>query len=134
MSKFQHAALNAIDDKPIVYTAMSKHLFYYRMHISKYVIEQGFVPLNPFMLFDYSLLDMVDRNLILQCNNNLVKKSDELWVFGSISNGVFAEIKIAQKTGKPIKFFEIQRPHKIVPSSKEMVAMEPDMEVFKAEL
>jgi len=134
MSKFTHAALNAIDDKSIVYTAMSKHLFYYRMHISKYVIEQEKVPLNPFMLFDYSLSDMVDKNLILLCNNKKEKKADELWVFGNISNGVFAEIKLAQKINIPIKFFEIQRPHKIVAASKEMVTMESDVEIFKAEL
>ena len=57
--EFKHEALELTEDKSLVYTAMSKHLFYYRMHISKYVIEQHKVPLNPFMIFDYFLLDSV---------------------------------------------------------------------------
>ncbi len=34
--------------RALIYTALSKHLFYYRMFISKFVLEQGAVPLNPF--------------------------------------------------------------------------------------
>ena len=64
MSKdFKHPALNVQKDKPLVYTAMSKHLFYFRMFISVFVLKNGGVPLNPFMVFDYFLLDAVDRDL-----------------------------------------------------------------------
>ncbi len=45
----------------LVYTAMSKHLFYFRSQISKFVIEHDKVPLNPFMIFDYFLSDTVTR-------------------------------------------------------------------------
>ena len=101
--EFKHEALELTEDKSLVYTAMSKHLFYYRMHISKYVIEQHKVPLNPFMIFDYFLLDSVDRDLVREGNNNLVKRSDEIWVFGAVSDGVLAEIKIAKEIGKIVK-------------------------------
>lgn len=131
---FEHEALKLTDDKPLVYTAMSKHLFYYRMHISKFVLEQGGVPLNPFMIFDYFLLDSVDRDSIREGNNNLVKRADELWVFGTVSNGVLAEIKIAKKMEKPVKYFKIEKPHKIVPISKDGVEMEEDVREFKSEL
>lgn len=134
MKKFEHEALKFKENKPLVYTAMSKHLFYYRMYISKYVIEQNKVPLNPFMIFDYFMLDCVDRNLIREGNNTLVKKSDELWVFGPVSNGVLAEIKIAKETNKPIKYFKIEKPHKIVFISKKEVEMEEDVKNFKSEL
>ena len=109
MSKdFSHPALDATADKPLVYTAMSKHLFYLRMFISTYVLQHGGVPLNPFMIFDYFLLDAVDRDTIREGNNNLVKRSDELWVFGAVSNGVLAEIQIAKQQDKPIRFFSVE--------------------------
>ncbi|MEJ0054025.1 MAG: hypothetical protein WDN10_04900 [bacterium] len=131
---FNHQALGLSKDRPLVYTAMSKHLFYYRMFISKYVLENGAVPLNPFMVFDYFLLDAVDRDLVREGNNNLVKRCDEFWVFGAVSNGVLAEIKIARAKGKPVKYFKIEKPHKIVPVEKEQVELEADIEAFRSEL
>lgn len=77
------------------------------MFVSKYVLENGGVPLNPFLVFDYFLLDTVNRDTIREGNNNLVKRSDELWVFGEVSNGVLAEIQIAKQLEKPIRFFAI---------------------------
>lgn len=131
---FEHEALKLNSNKSLVYTAMSKHLFYYRMHISKFVLENGGVPLNPFMIFDYFLLDSVNRDLIREGNNNLVKRADELWVFGKVSNGVLAEIKIAKEMNKSIKYFNIEKPHKIVSVIKDDVEMEDDVAEFKNEL
>lgn len=110
--------------KKLVYTAMSKHLFYYRMFISKYVIEQGAVPLNPFMIYEYFLLDTVDRDAVREGDRVLVSKSDELWVFGLVSNGVEAEIEIAKSLNKPIRYFAIEKPHKIVEIDETMVERE----------
>ncbi len=92
---FAHPALQAQKDKPLVYTAMSKHLFYYRMFISVFVLENGGVPLNPFMIFDYFLLDAVDRDLI--------------------------------REGKIVRYFAIQKPHKIVETTKDGVDMEVEV-------
>lgn len=131
---FTHEALDQTGDMQLVYTAMSKHLFYYRMHISKYVLEQKKVPLNPFMIFDYFLLDSIDRDLVRSGNNNVIKKVDEVWVFGDISNGVLAEILLAKSLQKPIKYFKIERPHKIVPVSVEELQLEDDIKQFAAEL
>jgi len=131
---FKHEALDLNNDKCLVYTAMSKHYFYYRMFISKYVLEQHKVPLNPFMIFDYFLLDTVDRDLVREGNNNLVKRADELWVFGPISNGVLAEIKIVSGLNKPIKYFKIEKPHKIVPVLVQDVEMEDEIKNYRHEL
>ncbi len=131
---FTHEALQLTADKNLVYTAMSKHLFYYRMFVSKFVIEQHGVPLNPFMIFDYFLLDTVDRDLVREGNNNLVKRADELWVFGAISNGVLAEIKIASDMGKPIKYFKIEKHHQIVPVTAVLVEMEDEVKDYRHEL
>lgn len=55
------------------------------------------------MVFGYFLLDAVDRDSVRVGNNNLVKQCDEIWVFGAVSNGVLAEIQIANKQGKPVR-------------------------------
>lgn len=124
---FTHPSLKVQKDKPLIYTAMSKHLFYFRMFVSVFVLEQGGVPLNPFMVFDYFLLDAVDHDLVREGNNNLVKRSDEVWVFGAISNGVLAEILLANKRGMPVRYFVIQKPHKIVETTKEKAELEDEV-------
>lgn len=91
----------------IIYPAFSKHLFYFRMHISKFVLENDGVPLNPFMIHEYFLLDTIDRDKIRESNNKIVEKSEELWVFGDISDGVLAEINLAKKLDKPIRYFKV---------------------------
>lgn len=48
------------------------------MFISKFVLEEGGVPLNPFMVFDYFMLDTVPRDTVREANNNLVKRCDEI--------------------------------------------------------
>ena len=128
---FSHEALSLDGDKPLVYTAMSKHYFYFRMYISCYVLERGMVPLNPFMLFDYFLLDRIDRDLVRNANNSIVVRSDQIWVFGPISNGVLAEILLAKKMNKPIKYFKIEKPHKIIPIEIDVVEMETEVEQFR---
>ena len=124
MKNFNHPALNLSETWPLVYTAMSKHLFYYRMYISKFVLEHEKVPLNPFMLFDYFLLDSIKRDIVRQANNAVLMRADEVWVFGPVSNGVLSEILIAQKTSKPVFYFQIQKPHNIMP-----VVLEEDIEM-----
>ena len=124
---FSHVALELQGQKKLVYTAFSKHYFYYRMFISRFVLEKGCVPLNPFMIFDYFLLDTVDRDLVRDGNNSIVVRADEIWVFGPISNGVLAEILLAKQHGKPISYFKIQKPHSLQPISPEETEMEEEV-------
>lgn len=42
-----------------------------REHISRYVLENGGVPLNPFMIVNYFLGDSVDHDLVRRANNSL---------------------------------------------------------------
>ena len=132
--EFNHNALNLQGDLPLVFTAMSKHLFYFRTQISKFVIENGGVPLNPFMIFDYFLSDTVDRNLIREGNNNLVRRSDEIWVFGKISDGVLAEIKQAKDREKTIRYFKIQKSKSIVEIDKAKADFEDEVNRFSDQL
>lgn len=98
----------------LIFAAHSKKLFYFRMHISKFILETGGVPLNPFMIHEYFMLDTVKRKLIRKSNDTLVERADELWVFGEISDGVSAEIKVAKAHKKPIKYFEVLDSKKII--------------------
>ena len=75
------------------------------MLITKFVLEQGAVPLNPFNVWGYFLYELVERDLVRRGNNNIVRTVDEIWVFGPIADGVVAEIDYAIDLRKPIKFF-----------------------------
>tara|TARA_Y100000034_G_C6815299_1_gene366745 strand:- start:188 stop:565 length:378 start_codon:yes stop_codon:yes gene_type:complete len=121
-------------DMRLVYPAHSKHYFFFRQHISKFVLERGCVPLNPFMIFEYFMLDTVDRNVVRNANNNLVKKSDELWVFGPVSDGVLEEIRLAKKEGKNVLYFSIVGSKDIIEARKEEVEFEKGLEMYRDEL
>ena len=119
----------------LIYTAISKKLFYFRMHISKFVLEKNDIPLNPFMLFEYFMLDSVERDKIREANNNLVKKADELWGFGPISDGILAEIKLTKEANKPIKYFKVINSKDIKEISENEVELEEGVEnIFKTKL
>jgi len=98
---------NIHEEIPTVYTAFSKHLFFARRMISAFVLNENYLPLNPFTNWDYFMNDMVERDLTVRANNNLVMNSDELWQFGIISNGCYHEIKLAMKLNKLIRFFSV---------------------------
>lgn len=127
--KFNHRALELNDtSRPLVYTAMSKHLFYFREHISKFVLDNGGVPLNPFMTFNYFMLDTVDRDVVREANNTLVARADQLWMFGPVSDGALAEIIQAKEQGKIVRYFSVVGSKEIVEHSKDDAEMEPEVE------
>ena len=121
-------------DMKLVYPAYSKLNFYFRQHISKFLLENNVVPLNPFMISDYFMLDSVDRDLVRAANNSLVKRVDEIWVFGQISNGVLAEIILAKQRNKPVRYFDIIKSKDIVEITKDKVVFEEDLEKHRSEL
>lgn len=93
--------------KSIIFTAMSKYFMAYRDAVCEYVFLQGGVPINPFRAYDYFLGNRVDHDLVRAANNNLIRISDELWVFGPVADGVLAEVFYAPTLGKPVRFFAI---------------------------
>lgn len=95
--------------RKVVFAAMSKNNFYLREHIIRYILEKNCTPTCAFMMYSYFLLDTVDRRKLIRANNDLIKRSDELWVFGEKSDGVKEEIKLANKLNMPIKYFEINK-------------------------
>jgi hypothetical protein len=55
-------------------------------------------------------------------------------VFGSISDGVLAEIKLAKQLNKPIRYFRIMKSKEIEEISKEDAEFEEGLEVYRDEL
>ena len=95
MTQQSHRALTIKPADTVVFTAMSKKYFYMRLFVTKFVLEQGVVPINPFTSFDYFLLDAVERDTVRRANNTLVARADELW----------AEIVQAWQQHKTVRFF-----------------------------
>jgi len=91
----------------VVFAAMSKKTFFLREFIVKFVLEQNCTPTCAFMMFSYFLLDTINRTGLINATNALILKSDELWVFGPISDGVACEIELAKSLQLPIKCFDI---------------------------
>lgn len=94
--------------RKVVFAAMSKNNFYLREHIIKFILEKGCTPTCAFMMFSYFLLDTVEKRSLISANNELIRRSDELWVFGEISDGVREEIRLADKLKKKILYFDIE--------------------------
>ena len=111
--------------KKLVYIAISNRNFFWRMHISKFVLDEGFVPINPFMLFDYYLLHTVTKQLVREAINNLMARSDEVWVFGRLSLGVKVQVGIAKRMRKPVRFYDIaDLPERVVRISEKLAQEE----------
>ncbi|MGH7861220.1 MAG: hypothetical protein ACRENM_05190 [Candidatus Dormibacteraceae bacterium] len=106
--------------KRIVYVATSNRNYYWRGHLQKFVLDSGLVPLSPFMLFDYYLLHTVPKNIVREAMNNLLARSDEVWVFGALSLGVKVQIGIAKRMQKSVRYFDISDlPSAVLPISEE---------------
>ena len=99
--------MDQYEKKKAVYTAYSKFFFYYKMQISAYVLEEGYIPLNPFTNWGYFMDDMVDRDLVVRGNNNLIYMAEEIWTFGPIADGVYAEVQLANKLAKKVRHFSL---------------------------
>ena len=102
-----HPARALQEPLPVVFTAHSRHTFFMRQHIIKFVLDRGRTPINPFMSFEYFLLDAVPRDLVRRCNNTLLQKADQLWTFGIIADGVYEEVRLARILDMPVRHFSL---------------------------
>ncbi len=104
-NQYKHGSLSLTQKANLVFTSFSKRNFYLRSAISQFVLQQGGVPISPFMNFDYNMAGLVPKDSIRIANNSLINCSDEIWVFGEVSDGVLVEIYLAKKQGKPVRYF-----------------------------
>lgn len=135
MNTFTHVAKNLQQEKKIVFTAQSCKNFHLRMLICKHAFEQGVILVNPFTIFGYYLYELVDRDLVRNANTNLMKRCDELWVYGDVSDGVLAEIQMFKGLGKPMRFFDISNlPSTVKEISIHELVFEEDIKQYKHEI
>src|SRR5438445_10516466 len=106
--------------KRIVYVAMSNKSFYWRAHIQKFVLDSGMVPVSPFMLFDYYLMHTVSKEVVREAMNNLLARSDEVWVFGRLSLGVKVQVGLAKLMSNAMRSLHNSRlPVPVLPMSEQ---------------
>jgi hypothetical protein len=111
--------------RQLVYVALSNRNFYWRQHVTKFVLDEGYVPICPFMLFDYYLLHTVPKETVREAFNNLIVRCDQMWVFGNLSLGVKVQLGIAKRLRKPIRYFDItDLPYRLVCVPESMVREE----------
>lgn len=121
---FDHFALQVKETFPFVYTAISKHYFCYRVLITKYAIEKKCSPFNPFMSFDFAMHGLCSKGDVITANNSMLKASNEVWVFGPVSDGVLAEIIIARRLSIPVRYFEFDKKWNVIELNKAEVEVE----------
>jgi len=102
-----HPAEALFDRRTLVFTAHAAESAYLRERICAFVLDRGAVPVNPWMLGGYFLYGLVDKDLVRSANNNLLMRSDELWVFGPTSDGVDVEVTWAVANGVPVRWFDL---------------------------
>ena len=75
----------------------------------RFVAKQGVIPLAPHVMFLGFLDDTIqaEREMGMALGLEILKVCSELWVFGEkISEGMQAEIKVAEIMGVPIQYFD----------------------------
>jgi hypothetical protein len=85
----------------------------------RFVIQKGALPLAPHAIFTAFLDDTIpqERQLGMALGIELLKRLDELWVFGKrITEGMRAEIEVAEKRNIHIRYFD-ERCEKSYPHS-----------------
>ena len=90
-----------------IFAAQSKKYFYCKDAVCEFIFNCGYIPLHPFQVFGYFLNDRVDREMVRLGNNEIISRCDEVWVFGSIANGVLFEIARAYDLRMPVRFYNI---------------------------
>jgi len=111
--------------KQLVYCALANRSFHWRQHITKFVLDEGHVPIVPFMMFDYYLLHTVPKETVREAFNNLIVRCDQMWVFGQLSLGVKVQIGIAKRLKKPVRYYDItDMPYRVVSVPEAMLREE----------
>ncbi len=91
-----------------MFTAQPKAFFYCRDAVCEFVFRNGSIPVNPFRLFEYFLGDRIRRDIIRRAGANLLRRCDQLWVFGrTVAENMLADILLARRLRKPMRLFSI---------------------------
>lgn len=93
--------------RKIVYVTHSKSWFYARSAVMQFAVKQGAAAVNPFTNYGYYLNGAVEKDDVIECCHQFIRLSDELWVFGPVSDAILTDIAVAVMEGKSVHFFSI---------------------------
>jgi hypothetical protein len=102
-----HPASTLFEQRPLIFTAHAAETAHLRERVCAFVLRAGGVPVNPWMMGGYFLYGLVEKDDVRRANNNLLMRSDELWVFGPVSDGVEVEVEWARRHDVPVRWFDL---------------------------
>ncbi len=77
---------------------------------SRFSVDRGTIPIAPHLLLPQYMEEETERDLAIQSDLEILKRCDELWVFGAekrLSPGMKAELDTAKGLGMVIRFFTV---------------------------
>lgn len=76
---------------------------------SRFAVDRGAIPFTPHLLYPLFMDEETERELALFMGMVMMRKCDELWVFGKEwSDGMRAEINKARRKNMTIRYFSIE--------------------------
>lgn len=77
--------------------------YYKSINYCRYVVEKGFIPINPITMYHDVLDERVPNEYIVlsEANKKLISLCDEVWVFGNAPESLIAD---AVAVGKPVNY------------------------------
>lgn len=77
---------------------------------SRFAVDRDAIPIAPHLLLPQYMEEETERDLAIQSDLEILKRCDELWVFGAeerLSAGMKAELDTAKGLGMVIRFFTV---------------------------
>lgn len=71
----------------------------------RFAVSKKRVPIAPHLLFPQFVSEALERGLAMKMDYLLLLRCDEVWAFGEISEGMAAEIEMAEDEGKRVRYF-----------------------------
>lgn len=79
----------------------------YRFRAARFVQEQGFVPMYPTIVTDFFEVKNGSRGRGVDERTEILRKAEQVWVFGEISATMSDQITSARKLGKEVRYFSV---------------------------
>ncbi|WP_026760686.1 DUF4406 domain-containing protein [Selenomonas ruminantium] len=71
----------------------------------RFVVSKKRVPIAPHLLFPQFITEATERGLAMKMDCLLLRRCDEVWAFGEITEGMATEIEMADDEGKRVRYF-----------------------------
>ena len=92
--------------KGSVYLLFSDLNAKYRFRAARFVQGKGYIPVYPTIMGDFFAIKE-DRRKAIENSTALVRKCEEVWIFGGVDAGMQDQLTFARKAGKKVRHFLI---------------------------